>query len=321
FFGGIFPGIIHGTQNYQEGYILKKLPLPAAPMLVTGLEKEDFVLPDFQDWLAEMSETPSTLLVFIDGLTANIARCLDQLYHVFGNTVSFMGGGAGSLSLVPQPCVFTQEGIFQDAVLICPVQLNISLGVKHGWQKMMGPMVATKTVKNTIYELNWTNAFDLYKEAIEKDGGPTISATNFFDVAKAYPFGIFREMGEDIVRDPIAVGENGALICVGEVPENTVLYILKGANSALINAAQMATQECMEQVEEPVEHTLVVDCISRTLFLQEDFSKELQQINQVLFSGIAGVTPEGVLSLGEISSYGSGVLEFYNKTLVVGALY
>jgi len=35
----------------------------------------------------------------------------------------------------------------------------------------------------------------------------------------------------------------------------------------------------------------------------------------------SALVPEGILSLGEISSYGDGYIEFFNKTIVVGVLY
>jgi len=161
----------------------------------------------------------------------------------------------------------------------------------------------------------------LYKAEIEKDSDQPITTDNFFDIAKAYPFGIFREHGEDIVRDPISVGDQGELICVGEVPENTVLYILKGENAALIDSAQSAMLESVKNAKEQIEHTLVVDCISRALFLEEEFPRELKQLSHGSVDQNTEAVPQGVLSLGEISSYGGGVLEFYNKTLVVGVLY
>ena len=110
-------------------------------------------------------------------------------------------------------------------------------------------------------------------------------------------------------------------MCVGEVPENTVLYILKGKNEALIQSAKMAIESSIAHLTEPIQHTIIIDCISRTLFLEEEFSKELEAISEAMpDSDEKESLPQGVLSLGEISSSGGGYLEFYNKTLVVGVL-
>ena len=319
FFGGIFPGIIHGKENFKSGCILKKLPLLCKPILINGLESDDFNIPNLVEKY-NIKSTNTTLLTFVDGLTANIASYLQKLFHVYGNSYNFLGGGAGSLSLVQRPCIFTNEGIFQNAAVLCPVEMNVSLGVKHGWKQLKGPIVATQTEKNIIHKLNWQNAFEVYKEVVEEDSWKTFNDENFFDLAKGYPFGIIKESGEDIIRDPIAVDKNGSLICVGEVPENAVLYIMKGKNEGLIQSAEIAIQESITNLKNEIQHTLVVDCISRTLFLENEFPKELEAIYNAMTIAHPEATPQGILSLGEISSNGEGFLEFYNKTLVIGAL-
>ncbi len=320
FMGGIFPGIIHGKNNFKEGAILKVLPTSTKPIIITGLENNNFEISHLLEDL-KFDTSKATLFTFIDGLTSNVATYLQKLYHHYGNAVKYLGAGAGSLSLVQQPCIFSNEGIFQDAAIICPVNLKANIGVKHGWEKLDGPIVATRTNKNIIHELNWKNAFEVYKDVAEKDSGIMFNDENFFDIAKCYPFGIFREDQEDLVRDPIAVDENGSLICVGEVPENTVLYILKGNNDALIQSAKTAIENSIANLTADIKHTFIIDCISRTLFLEEEFPKELEAISEAMPESDEKETiPQGVLSLGEISSSGKGYLEFYNKTLVIGTL-
>ncbi len=320
FMGGIFPGIIFGKNDHKDGAILKVLPTSTKPVLIKGLENNDFDISDLEKKI-QMKNPNSTLFTLIDGLTSNVATYLQKLYHLYGTSVNYLGAGAGSLSLVQQPCIFTNEGIFQDTAVICAIDLNVSLGVEHGWEKLAGPIVATRTDKNIIHELNWKNAFQVYKDYVEKDAQITFNDENFFDIAKAYPFGIFRHSHEDLVRDPIAVDQNGSLICVGEVPENTVLYILKGKNEALIQSAKKAVKSSINHLNKKIEHTLIIDCISRTLFLEDEFSKELEAISETMpsYENEESI-PQGVLSLGEISSNKNGNLDFYNKTLVIGAL-
>lgn len=320
FFGGLFPGIIHGEEQFDAGCIFKKFPTKHQPILIKGLDSGE-ITTEKPDLLNSLDTSNTTLITFVDGLSAYIPNCLSFMYSQLGNSGSFLGGGAGSLSLKQQPCVFSNEGFFQDAAVLALIDQNISLGVKHGWNKLVGPIVATRTDKNIIYELNWENAFEVYSQMVNKDSKHLISKNNFFDIAKGYPFGMFKEDKEDIVRDPIAVGEEGEIICVADVPENTVLYILKGSEDQLINAAQAATEQCIENSSEAIKDTLLVNCISRALYLNENFQKELSAINNTLNTTINTVTPSGILSLGEISSSGEGYLEFYNKTLVLGIFH
>lgn len=318
-FGGLFPGLVYGNSRMNEGCILKKFKFTMPPFIV-----RDISTAEFSGMIGAGGIAPApqkrTALMLIDGLTSGIYQFLEALNDIFGMDANFLGAGAGSMSLKQQPCVFNNEGFFQDAAVVCIIEKTAQLGVRHGWNKIAGPMVATKTNGNSIIQLNWKNAFAVYKGVVEADSGRAIGQENFFDISQAYPFGIFREKEDDIVRDPIAVNDDGEIICIGEVPANTVLYILKGDQQTLIEAAHGAIADCKNGKDTLIdaEDTLVVDCISRTLFLDTHFSVELDAIRQQLSILREEQEPQGVLSLGEISSYGAGLLELFNKTIVVG---
>jgi len=320
FFGGIFPGIIYDDSKFEEGLLIKILPGLGKPLLIKGLDTKNIVIPNLNDKMMNQPDKHYTAIILVDGLAPHIALLLEEIFNRLGNSVHYLGGGAGSLSLQQKPCVFTPEGIFQNAAVITFVELGSHLGVRHGWKRIMGPVVATKTIGNIIVELNWRNAFEVYRKIIEEDSGSKLTPENFFDIAKGYPFGIYREGAEDIVRDPIAVNKRGELVCVGEIPENTVLYILKGKKTSLIQAADKAAIDCLKNDGKKVRHILIADCISRTLFLEDEFEKELVTIKK-RFTSIKDIVAEGMLTLGEISSYGDEFLEFFNKTIVAGVLY
>ncbi len=314
FFGGIFPGVIYDDRKYEQGAVIKVLPALTSPYLIKGLNTNQIELPDF----ISLPDKKYTAFVLVDGLTSNIALFLSLLFDRLGNSVRYFGGGAGSLTLKQQPCLFTKEGFIQDAAVVTFIKLQCNLGVRHGWQKVIGPIVATKTCKNVVLELNWKNAFEVYREIVEDDSGVKLQVEKFYDLAMRYPFGIYKERAEDIVRDPIMANEKGELICVGEVPENSLLNILKGESESLIQAAGQATKEACRTA---IHSSLVADCVSRTLFLGEDFTKELAAVKENLVRAGEQVIPAGMLTLGEIASYGETFLEFFNKTIVVGGCY
>lgn len=317
FFGALFPGVIHDTKEIKEGIIIKKWKAAVPPIIIkdlanrtlSGLEK--LSLPEATGKL--------TAFTFVDGLTFHIDHFLESLNNIFGGKVNFIGGGAGVMSFEQQPCVFSNEGFFQDAAVVCLAEQESRLGVRHGWEKVAGPLVATQTERNVIHQLNWNNAFEEYKAIIKADSGKEINHDNFFEIAKNYPFGIYRENEEDIVRDPFKVGENGELICFGEVKPHTVLNVLKGDPSTLIDAAQEAINDCKTDnaTQLAASETMVVNCISRRHFLENAFEDEMSIIAKEIKT-IEGEVPHGILSLGEISSYGTGLLDIFNKTIVVG---
>jgi hypothetical protein len=325
FFGGLFPSLIDGQHKRDTGALLFALPKLTEPMLVRALDTDRFTVPDALPFVQWHRGGKPTALLLVDGLSPNISHFLRAIYHQLGNRVSYWGGGAGSLTLQPRPCVFTREGVHQGAAIIALSSLPSRLGVRHGWRELKGPFVATRSDRNAIIQLNWRNAFDVYRSTVEADAGVTITPENFFRVASGYPFGIRKEGQEVLVRDPVAVGEGGRLICVGDVPENAALSILKGEPRLLISAAGQAAREAVldgvADPARPVRHCLLADCVSRELFLGERFSEELEEIADGLGGGAEGCHPVGMLTLGEISSHGEGYLEFFNKTSVVAVVH
>ena len=312
FFGGLFPGVIHNTQNADTGLVLSKYPSKNIQLI-------ENLTADINPLEIDGSQK-KTAMILVDGLSANIAVFLNNLYGSWGNKVNYIGGGAGSLSLQQSPCIICNKGLLQDVAVVAILDYDVELGVRHGWEYLKGPIVATQTNKNIIEELNWEPAFDIYKEIVEEDSGLEINAENFFDIAKGYPFGMSINDNEAIVRDPITVGENGELICVGEVDNNAVLNILKGKNDSLVDSAKQAANDVLNKTQDKqLKDTFVVDCISRILFLQDDFSRELDAITQPVQTRDNTLNVKGILSLGEISSKGNSPIYFYNKTMVLGA--
>ncbi|MDG1571541.1 FIST C-terminal domain-containing protein [Robiginitalea sp. M366] len=313
FLGGIFPKVIHDNTIYETGIVQNTFENVEEIFTVKHLDTGDFTIPEFH----RETGREYTLITYVDGLTQVKSAYLLELYNRFGADVNYVGGGAGSLSLEQMPCVFTHEGIFQDAAVCGLVAMDVSLAVRHGWEKIAGPFIATRTKGNVVQELNWRNAFEVYKEVVEARSGKTFTDSNFFDIAKGHPFGIVREHTERIVRDPLAVNEKGHLICIGEVEENTFLDILEGENENLIAAARTAVEESLAKAAAP-KKAVIIDCISRGLFLEEDIQKELDGVVGPLKAKNPDISISGALTLGEISSFGQGLIQLFNKTIVIG---
>jgi hypothetical protein len=318
FFGGIFPGVITGGRKYERGAVLTKVPVTAPPKVIRGISSGTYDLSRLQD---EQCRLAKSVLVFVDGLAQHIDRFIKDVSDGCSDEVTFSGGGAGSISLRKQPCVITNEGILSDAAVVCPVAARACSGVQHGWVRLRGPFVANKVNGNVLCEFNYRNALELYREIVEADSGKRLKAEHFYDLAMRYPFGIHTEGMEDIVRDPLLLDNHGGLVCCGDILENGVLSILRGDYENLIRAAGKAADDCLEEAgDERVSHAFVIDCISRFYFLGDYFERELDVINSKLAMAPGSPEPLGVLSLGEVASYGTGSVRLFNKTTVLTVL-
>lgn len=317
-FGGIFPQIIYETNSVNRGSIVCGASFVPQIEQVCGLSDQNA---DYASAIAKFAPTlkknPSIML-FVDGNSKFIAKFIEKAYRYLGGNINYFGGGAGSLTLQSKPCIYTNKGLLQNCAQLIGFNKRSLVGVEHGWEKFAGPFVITESEHNIIKMIDYQPAFAVYQKIIEEND-PTIkfNATNFFDIAKFYPLGIEMLDGSFLVRDPIAVNNN-EVICVAEVPENSVVYILHGDKPKLIAAAAKAIaslkfcEQPIVDIECPI---LVFDCISRCLILDQQITEELQQLKNGITCKQAKVM--GAATIGEIANYGALPLEFFNKTLVI----
>ncbi len=320
FFGAVFPGLIEGRNHHRSGAIVQVLPFDHPPELI-HLDPTDETWRGSPPDVPETSPSPVTICVFVDCLAHNISGLLSMLFNRYANSVHYFGAGAGNGELRKEPSIFTNEGVFQNAAVVAATSLGAAVRVRHGWKRSTGPFVATRTHKNRIQELNWEKAGLVYQRILQRDMAPPISQDNFFHATKEHPFGIEKEGQEDVVRDPIQITDNGELVCLSDVPENSVLHVLHGDHDSLVNAAGEAVDACGAAIATKPNICLISDCYSRALMLDNDFSKELNVVADRIEKAGYSCSPEGVLALGEIASDGEQLPEFFNKTFVVALLH
>jgi hypothetical protein len=309
-FGGVFPGLLYQGVVRNRGVIIAGLAQDVQVQLIRDLSKQ--TTPQFT--LDHDAQSSSAIMVLVDGLARNIDHYLQHLFNQVGNAKRVVGGGAGSLSFMQKPCLFCNEGISEDAMLIITLSNNIELAIAHGWEKLAGPYLANAVDDNVVEQLNFQPALTLYQEVVEQYSGMLFSQHEFFDIAKTYPFGIERLDDEVLVRDPITC-QLTSMVCVGKIPENTLVYILKGNADSLISASIEVIQTIKKELAKThsIGDGFLFDCISRQLFLQDRFIEELNGISHI----VDAENPIfGVLVLGEIASGKSGAINFHNKTAV-----
>ncbi len=317
-FGGIFSRIIIDRAKLRKGTIVAGICRPLTTITIGNLGH----CIDLDEQLGHAFQTQDlrnkTMFVFVDGLSSHISTLIESMLNCFGLIPNYIGGGAGSLS-GRKPCVISRQGLLEDAAVFALTGVKSGIGVAHGWKPVAGPLKVTEADRHTIISLNWRPAFEAYRHIVETISGQSFEGTDFFELAKGYPFGIAKLDREMVVRDPIFV-DQGRLVCVGEIPLNALVYILRGDKDSLIagavEARRLAEASYGQVAGDEKGKTLTtffIDCVSRVLFLQSHFNRELKAVDM-------GYPLLGALTLGEIANAGKSCLEFYNKTSVVGLL-
>jgi hypothetical protein len=328
FWGAIVTQVIYNDSNYDNALVACELD-GAKVNLIEDLENPELKEKDYKD--------ANSLMVLLDGLSSNISTFLDSLFNVLPLNVEILGGGAGKLTLKQEPVIFSNKGIYENAALTISKKSKLFIGVENGWEFLEGPFMVTSSNKNILKSLNFmdafevyksvveedsglkfNNAFETYKNVVEKESGEQLTEDNFFDIAKSYPLGIVKFNKEIIVRDPIAKDEKGNMVLVGDLEQNSTINILKGNKKSLIESSNNAIKKALEANNDKlnIKNVILFDCISRCIFLEDDFKKELGEIKKQ----VSNETLFGALTLGEIANNGNEYINFYNKTCVVGVL-
>ena len=312
--GGIFTEVIYNGSRYKQGVVGCALQSSVSLEVVKDMSqfKGDFS----EDFISENTES---LLILSDGWADNTPLLIETLYEKSYKERTFIGAAAGSLTDIHKPSLFTQDDFFAGGAIIAAVEDFISVGIRHGCQPVSEPAIASSVDKNILKSINWEPAFEYYKKIIEQDAGIKFTADNFLEVAKSYPIGMLKYNNEIILRCPVCVGEKNSIVVRSEMTENSVLVIMKGYSDKLIEAAGTATEQAKIAFESKKKispgKVLIVECLSRALFLEDRFNDELKTITAKAGNDVSLF---GFLSLGEIASTGDKYIEMYNKTVVIG---
>ncbi|MBO8138009.1 MAG: FIST C-terminal domain-containing protein [Desulfotomaculum sp.] len=312
--GGIFPGLLYNNRIYTSGILGISFKVPFRYEAVHNIPS----LTKLPMSVFNKNQV-QTCLVLHDGLTCGIDDFLSKIFSSTTYNTKFIGGGAGRLSLKRKPSLFTKDSFWNDGALIICIDTPVGIGVGHGWEYLHGPLVANKVDGFYLQEINWEPAWNYYREIVESEINCQLTADNFFDIAKKFPLGMIRTDGTLIVRDTVGI-HNGSLRLIGEVPQNSVLAVLHGSSDNLIAAAGDAVVQAYNDYEKDTANCnpsgmLVIDCISRSLYLQENTNDEFYRIK---ICNKHNLPTAGFFSLGEVASLGDRYLELFNKTIVVG---
>ncbi|WP_238915538.1 FIST N-terminal domain-containing protein [Clostridium sp. YIM B02555] len=306
FFGGIYSRLLVGDRSLSKGYIVQKVEPIYCSMILPNLMRFVENLDEDEEYVA---------IVIADGLSSSYKALTDTLYSKLGNSIKYIGGGAGFYNLNHKPCIFDNDGVTKDSLYVCVVKAKAQIAVEHGWRIIKGPFRVTASNSNVLLELDGFNAFEKYKEILEDETGLTIYKSDFFTYAKEYPFGIMNGISMDvIVRDPITVNDDLNIVCVADIPMDSNLCILSGNVKTLLEASLIIAEKCSKEAPKKY-RPILFDCISRAMFLEENFLIELANIQNRM-----NCTVEGVLSIGEVSSKVDGSIVIHNKSTVLGLL-
>lgn len=319
--GGIFPALVKDGHFLTSGVWLlcfKETPYFALyEDLPTDTAEADTAAEKIaNDIRAQIDHVPDmTLFMLFDAMVPNIGTLLDNLYLHLANRVHYAGANAGSETFQPMPCLFDGTRVVQNGLLLMLLTPHKGAILEHGYHANPHTSYATSTNGNCISQIDWQPAFNVYQELVREHYGEEVTAENFYQYGVHFPFGIVRANHHVVVRIPVMLADDGALFCVGEVPANSVLTLLKAPTVRSVETLHNLN-EGLKALNGDIEDAelLLFYCAGRRMHLGGEMaSTELEA-----FAGLTqAARVSGALSLGEIGgSTVQGYPLFHNATLV-----
>jgi hypothetical protein len=262
-------------------------------------------------------------LLLCDGLVGEQHEVVRGAYGVLGAAVPLVGGCAGDDLTYTRTHQFVGDGagveILTDAVVGVGIGSTgaFGAGIAHGWRKVGEPVVVTSSSGGRLFELDGRPALDAYLEWIGEDRSLLEDPKAFRTRAFGSPLGMSRRTGEDIRVVHDGDLRDGSLLCLADVPQGALAWLMEPDDEALVQAGAAACAQAIENLDgaEPV-GVLVFDCGARKVMLdQSGVRRELAAM-----ADVAGAVPfGGFYTYGEIART-QGARGMHHLTVVTLAL-
>jgi hypothetical protein len=242
--------------------------------------------------LASITLPNRALLLIADGLSREQHEIVRGAYGVLGALTPIVGGcSADDLEyLATYQFHGTGAGVevLQDAVVGIGLGSNapLGLGIAHGWTKVGDAMLITDSVGGVVHTLDDAPAAEMFLSRI---AGSPLSLDEaralrendppaFLDILFRNPLGLSRRTGEDLRVVHDIDFDTGAVVCLADVPQGALAWVMTTDREALVSAAADSCSGAIAALEgaDPLGF-LVFDCGARKIKLEADGVRAEQQ--------------------------------------------
>jgi len=285
------------------GQQLDRDPAAAARQIVSGFHG-----------LSDSRYAYRSALVMTDALAGHADELLEELTIATAGQYQFFGGGAGDNAQFQRTQVFFGTRALTNAAVALEIlsEKPIGIGVSHGWEPASAGYRVTEAIGMKVIGLNGLPAVDAFEEHAERTGQQ-------LDRAAPIPFFLHNILGIDTgagyrLRVPLAVDDEGAVLCASEIPEGAIVHIMRSSEQSAVVAAERAAEAAIGGLRGArPKAALFFDCVATRLRLGEAFGLELNALADHLGRiDLAGCNTHGQIARAE-GQFGG----FHNCTAVV----
>ena len=254
------------------------------------------------------------VFVLSDGLQVNGSELVKGISEALPNGISVTGGLAGDAANFEKTLVGLNSAPTDGNVVgigLYGSSLKIGHGTQGGWDPFGPERIVTKSASNVLYELDGQSALDLYKTYLGDKADELPGSGLLFPLA-------IKETSDSkaVVRTLLAVDEEAhSMTFAGDLPEGSVVQLMKANFEKLIDASAEAAESTMEKLGSDAELAILVSCVGRKLILDQRIEEEVEEVQAVLGDNIKMT---GFYSYGEISPLNDEFnCDLHNQTMTI----
>jgi len=258
------------------------------------------------------------VMVFSDGNLVNGSELVkglnDGVDHQLLITGGLAGDGADFSSTLVGLNGHPEEGKIV-AVGFYGTKLLVTHGSQGGWDMFGLEKEITRSVANVLYEIDGTNALDLYKKYLGPDVENLPGSSLLFPLSLTTP-----ETKKSVVRTILSIDEeNKSMTFAGDVPVGSKVKFMRGNLDKLTAAAATAATQTLIAENGTPDFSLLISCVGRKLILGSRIEEEVEAVAEVL----GGQTClAGFYAYGEISPFNEGGgCQLHNQTMTITSFY
>ena len=310
--GAIFPEIIYDDSYYSDAALVVATyyPIQVKNFLNISNKKSELYSQSNSDINPPDIEA---CLIFVDAKAKSLEDALDALCYRNEFDYKYAGGGAGYLKGNKEPCIFTNNGIVEDALQTISLPFNQDNQLCHGWTPLSGPHIATQASGNRLIALDYLPIKEQYRKFIQDKVSEDISDKSIEELLSQYPIGIKHYGEEVIVRDPYRYHDD-AIEFMGDIPEFSNIYILSGEPESLLDYVDQNLNKSIIETKTNSNLSLIFSCVGGRSHMRSVSDIELYRVSKALKPTQAII---GTASLGELVTNEAGLLHLHNMSLVV----
>ena len=260
----------------------------------------------------------SGLLLFGDGLVTGYSEVIRGIQEVLGTSSLVVGGLMADDLRFSSTSQYANGQVLHGAVvgLLLGGSCTLGVGLEHGFAPISKPWQITRARGHILYELDTRPASSVYEEYFGEAALAQFRQAGLSRQLIAYPLGVQTETADQfLLRNVREFGQDGSLVCTGEVSEGALVQLMIGNKELVLEAATHAAQHAIAPLR-TVRFAVVLASVARKRLLGREAAVELQRVRQVIGPSVPLI---GCYTYGEEAPRGH-VFPFGQSSLQTGAI-